>query len=153
MRWSLTSGPIKWVGRRQARIPHTPSPPPHRARAKKEQAQPEKKAQPNERNNRRACVCIAVEHRYNNKRNSSSSNVLDNHLATYRDLLQFGTLPDQSLHSLAAAAFFFISIFSSPFSQDCCAKNRSNRVRRLAAKAKRTNSLGNSSSLRCLEPH
>lgn len=120
---------------------------------KKSKLSPKKKAQPNERNNWRACVCIAVEHRYNNKRNSSSSNVLDNHLATYRNLLQFGTLPDQSLHSLATAAFFFISIFSSPFPQDCCVKNRSSRVRRLAAKAKRTNSLGNSSSLRCLEPH
>jgi len=155
MRWSLTSGPIKWVGRRHRHESHT-----LRRRRPTERAQKKKISKLSPKNKHRQTNEITgalafasqVEHRYNNKRNSSSSsssNVLDNHLATCRDLR------DPSTRSIAAPPrrcfLFHFNLLLLPSRK--IAAREIVRVEFVVPRQKRSerNSMGNSSSLQCLE--
>lgn len=146
MRWSLTSGhPSKWVGRRHRHESHTlrrRRPPSARKKTKKiSKLSPKNKHRQTNEMTGALAFASQVEHRYNNKRNgSSSSNVLDNHLATCRDLRE----PSDPINRCTASPLLSFSFQSSLLPSRKIAAREIVRVEFVvpAAKAKRAKQHG-----------
>lgn len=156
MRWSSTSGPIKWVGRRHRRWSHTPSPLPPSARGKlnpKIKKSPNKRKYTDAKTNEQKREITGVLVLRNNNRNNSS-NALDNHLATCQSAVR--GLP-QSLGRRAAPPRrrCFHSFPSSLLPLRKIAAHEGSFESRSSSRGRRKRSewLWETLRLRCLESH